>query len=732
MTSLKRFYKQMGVYWTLLISNLLPSILCLLFVLLFLLPLIKNTARSNDDAYEQLLLASAASQFQEAQNAADTIVNKIERSEWIHPLFIDRLKELELPYATKNEIASDLSLFAAQEQDVVSVSFCFYQDAEFLYSNFGVYHELEFYREHYPDSIKYQFMPVEADSSHFTSLTLDDTEFLVYRIPFRDIPEGVCKGDINIVFSAEKLANRMAAAADGHALAFRLLDAQGECLWSHTMDGDTAVQTVPLSVQVNPDGDILEMEIPLSIHNRTSASVMPLLSLIVVVALALCLVSAFLLSRASYTPLSDLISRISGKILQTNDSFEALDHTINTILQKRAAMSDALDTLRPLARQRILGRLLDGTVSLSERTADQFLDCELRFDYGKFNVVSVTAPFSSLCTEQDYGTLASELAMEVLLGHCAASVPVQSYLYYKDDDSYQIIVNYEDDHEFQNYVESLSKNCRQFFQKRNLEQDIHVSAGQPVRSVNELYRSAEQADSAIHMASLNRASRTVFYNEVEPYLKADYRYSLAEEILLSRSIVDGNEEAAKDLLYSILEQNREQIGRNHQALWLLYLDLYFTVSHSSQSLGIGSLPRPTQTDIDICLNDVDTWIGAMISSICNQIRFSKKVNLNSMEIKVLDYIEDNMFDPNLSLNSIAEAFCKSTTWVSAFVKEQKGINYNAYINQTRIQRALELIEKEGLDINTVYARVGYVSLSTFRRNYNKYANSAQEETEDTL
>ena len=56
-------------------------------------------------------------------------------------------------------------------------------------------------------------------------------------------------------------------------------------------------------------------------------------------------------------------------------------------------------------------------------------------------------------------------------------------------------------------------------------------------------------------------------------------------------------------------------------------------------------------------------------------------------------------------------------------KEQRGTNYNNYVNQTRILRAVQLMDEKGLDSSAVYPMVGYVSLSTFRRNFQKYAGS---------
>ena len=172
----------------------------------------------------------------------------------------------------------------------------------------------------------------------------------------------------------------------------------------------------------------------------------------------------------------------------------------------------------------------------------------------------------------------------------------------------------------------------------------------------------------------------------------------------------------------IIEENRRRSQLNPKCLWLLYMDLSSTVARSGQSLGITLDPVAFKENY-ISLDEVELRVNHMIDDICQQIISRRQKTRNNTELQILHYIDEHIYDPDLSLNGIAERFNKSSTYISLLFKEQRGIHYNTYVNQTRILRAVQLMSEQNLDSNTVYPMVGYVSLSTFRRNFSKYAKS---------
>ena len=90
------------------------------------------------------------------------------------------------------------------------------------------------------------------------------------------------------------------------------------------------------------------------------------------------------------------------------------------------------------------------------------------------------------------------------------------------------------------------------------------------------------------------------------------------------------------------------------------------------------------------------------------------------EEKILAYIDENLFHPFLSLEYVAQHFDKSSAYISSVFKKARGMRDVDYVNRCRVARAEDMLRKEGTRISDVCAAVGYVSLTTFRRNFIKY------------
>ena len=250
---------------------------------------------------------------------------------------------------------------------------------------------------------------------------------------------------------------------------------------------------------------------------------------------------------------------------------------------------------------------------------------------------------------------------------------------------------------------------------------VYFGVGQAANSAEEIYRAADQADIAIHYAALNGLEQPVFYTDVLPQMSHEYYYPLSEEILLARAITSCNAESAKTVLCSIIQANQEKAAKHPVSLQRLAQDLISTVFRSGYDIGISMDSYELERWTPANPNDISDKLSQIIDQICGQFKLRQQEPTNSLESRILAYIDENIFDSSLSLSSISEHFGKSVAYVSTVFKTQRGSNYNDYVNKMRIIRAMEFMRKDRMDLNSVYPLVGYVSLSTFRRNFIKYA-----------
>lgn len=100
--------------------------------------------------------------------------------------------------------------------------------------------------------------------------------------------------------------------------------------------------------------------------------------------------------------------------------------------------------------------------------------------------------------------------------------------------------------------------------------------------------------------------------------------------------------------------------------------------------------------------------------------------------RILEHIRRHLFEPGLSLASIASRLHISESYLSRIFKEQEGENLSSYIERSRLEEAVRLLRESDLGVATVAERTGYASDAAFRRAFkrvygispNEYRNAA--------
>ena len=216
-------YNRFNVFGTLLLSTLLPCFLATLFLAVVFVPMMTTTASGNDSAYEQNLLYSAASQFEDLCETVDETVAVVEHNTWIRTLYVDVVNGKSASSTLKESIAAELNQ-ACIRGEVKSLSFRFYNDMV-LYNNRGVVENPERSREssdQYSHYLHYYFFASQEQEQIYSTINFDGVDYLLYQTPFRDIDGGRYKGEINILFQSSVLGARLLQAVGPHAAAFRM------------------------------------------------------------------------------------------------------------------------------------------------------------------------------------------------------------------------------------------------------------------------------------------------------------------------------------------------------------------------------------------------------------------------------------------------------------------------------------------------------------------------------
>lgn len=103
---------------------------------------------------------------------------------------------------------------------------------------------------------------------------------------------------------------------------------------------------------------------------------------------------------------------------------------------------------------------------------------------------------------------------------------------------------------------------------------------------------------------------------------------------------------------------------------------------------------------------------------------------NEKAIGFIDYINEH-FAEQISLQSMAKNFGYSEGRCSYLFNTCVGVPFKTYLNQIRMQKAVELLSEKTLSVSEIMEKCGFNSSVTFYRQYRKFKEtvSRSEKTE---
>jgi len=96
------------------------------------------------------------------------------------------------------------------------------------------------------------------------------------------------------------------------------------------------------------------------------------------------------------------------------------------------------------------------------------------------------------------------------------------------------------------------------------------------------------------------------------------------------------------------------------------------------------------------------------------------------------YIESNLTNPNLSLKRASVELGINEKTIAKFLKESYLLSFKQYLNNLRLSKAKDLINKQELSFKEISDLCGYTSANHFTRVFKLYCNQTPSEYKASL
>jgi YesN/AraC family two-component response regulator len=99
----------------------------------------------------------------------------------------------------------------------------------------------------------------------------------------------------------------------------------------------------------------------------------------------------------------------------------------------------------------------------------------------------------------------------------------------------------------------------------------------------------------------------------------------------------------------------------------------------------------------------------------------QKVNArgNALLDHIYAFVRSHFSDPSLSISAIAQNLDMAENYISTFFKQNTGENLSAYIEDTRMDAAIDYITAGKMSMKEISEKVGYANINTFYKAFKR-------------
>lgn len=257
-----------------------------------------------------------------------------------------------------------------------------------------------------------------------------------------------------------------------------------------------------------------------------------------------------------------------------------------------------------------------------------------------------------------------------------------------------------------------------------IENDMTITArfgiGNTVNDVRHVSRSYAEAIEANDYRTIENTTKTMFYKNISRK-NSFYYYPFEIEVNFADTLLSGDYVKIVSIIDNLILNNQSYNSISLMALNNFFANLELTilkVVHSAQ-LKTEVKRNKSLTDSACSIMEKRESILDVCRAICLEIAERQTESNNQIWCEVIEYIDSNYMNNNLTLGKVAEKFNYNVSTFSSKFKEYKGVSFTHYLNGKRINHACILIQ-QGMQFSEAAKKVGYNSEDTFRRVFKKY------------
>lgn len=545
-----------------------------------------------------------------------------------------------------------------------------------------------------------------------TSLNMNNSQltffkkYLIYSGAYQ-YGSGSQRGIVCVLFENQKI-EEMLKAASGEARGYAVYYNGKPVIKEGIADGRSFKQTSQVSGAIS-------YEI-IADHNKFGFELSDLGSLALVFGFLICvgyLILAYFFTNRYSSPFEEIRLLVGKDRKEGKNEAEKIVSGVVDLLGERNGYMQQVHNMSPYASQGILHSLILG--SDGESGNKEFLT-----DFVQLKRVFFLAAMVDLYFGEKWSKDEAKKAVKAisLLAEQESDEEFKILSYKKDSFHVYLIFN-------SNNGERLEDKLYEFFDKMKKTLDsrcmVTVGADEVKEELEEISVSCDNAMLALEKI-LWEGRGAIYFHDPQSDCSMNYYFPKDGVKQLTKGMKDRDRESIRHFFKEIEKKNQMEFDNSVYAGKLLLSELYVTVAKAMQAIW-DQCGIPLRR-VDVCppyrtMDEVIEYYSNLIEGLFIEVDHSEELREEYFqnESELIEYINKNDKNPDLSLTQIADHFSVSSKYVTALVKKRFGMTYLKYVQERRISYAIDLLKNSSLPLEKIAEECGYTNMLTFRRNF---------------
>lgn len=264
------------------------------------------------------------------------------------------------------------------------------------------------------------------------------------------------------------------------------------------------------------------------------------------------------------------------------------------------------------------------------------------------------------------------------------------------------------------FIDMLAQRLREQEQMRPT-----IGVGHLYDSLNRINRSFIEATAAMQYTLVNGQGCVIYFDEIAVQSDETSWYPDAEKMKFMQSLKQGDFAVAREALKTM---TGGMLGQevSIELVKCMCFEVINAALRTMSDLGMHPSAGKLKTLVAFrSVEELEEAIQELMVDICEEVRRQTECRHHKLRDEVLGYIRQRYAMHELSLETAAEAFQLSVSYLSRLVKEQTGTTFTQLVWQLRLEEAKRQLRQTDKPIKDIVAAVGYMDVANFISRFRK-------------